>query len=67
LTELKTGAMSKGWLTLTSVMVLLEALFIYEAILADMAGLERIFGVFAGLAFLCFGALLYIASTLVYT
>jgi len=49
------------------VMVLLEALFIYEAILADIAGLERIFGVFAGLAFLCFGALLYIASTLVYT
>jgi hypothetical protein len=46
---------------------MLELIFIYEAMLADIAGLERIFGVFAGLAFLCFAALLYAVSMVVYT
>jgi len=67
LTELKTTAVSRGWLALACVLIMLELIFIYEAMLADIAGLERIFGVFAGLAFLCFAALLYAVSMVVYT
>lgn len=67
MTELKTTTVSKSWLALAFVLIVLEAFFVYEAILADMVGLERIFGVFVGLAFLCFAALLYAVSVVVYT
>jgi hypothetical protein len=33
------GGFTKGWLALTGLMVVFEALFIYEAIAADLAGL----------------------------
>jgi hypothetical protein len=45
----------------------LEVTFLYEAMLADMVGLERVFGVFVGLALLCFAGLLYAVSVVVYT
>lgn len=67
MTEPKTKGVSRSWLSLACVLIALEAFFIYEAMLADMAGLERIFGVFTGLALLCFGALLYAVSSLAYT
>jgi hypothetical protein len=58
---------SRGWLILSSLLIVLEVFFIYEAILADTSGLERVFGVFAGLGLLCFSVLLYIVATIVYT
>lgn len=63
---MKTVAPSRGWLALAGALVALELLFIYEALLADLAGYQRIFGVFAGLAILCFAALLYSVSVVLY-
>jgi hypothetical protein len=45
----------------------LEVIFLYEAMLADMVGLERVFGVLVGLALLSFAGLLYAVSVVVYT
>jgi hypothetical protein len=51
---------------LATVLIVLELLFVYEAMTADMAGLQRVFGVFAGLAIVCFAALLYSVSEITY-
>ena len=59
-------SLSRGWLFLAGFLIILELLFIYEAIVADLAGLQRIFGVFAGLATLCFAALLFSVSVVFY-
>jgi len=63
---LKAVSLSGGWLVLAGVLIILEILFVYEAMMADMAGLQRIFGVFVGVAILCFAALLYSVSVLFY-
>ena len=47
-------------------LIVLEFAFLYEAMIADMGGYERIFAAFAGLAVLCFAALLYAASVVFY-
>lgn len=65
--EVKSTTVSTSWLALVCVLVLLEVIFLYEAMLADMVGLERVFGVFVGLALLCFAGLLYAVSVVVYT
>ena len=62
----KRETVSRGWLTLTGLLILFEILFLYEAMIADMGGYQRMFGVFAGLAILSFAALLYSISTLIY-
>ena len=67
MTELKTIEVPRGWVVLACIIVAFELFFVYEAVLADMAGLQRVFGVFAGLAFLCFAVLLYAISMVVYT
>jgi hypothetical protein len=67
LTELKTIEVPRGWVVLACIIVAFELFFVYEAVLADMAGLQRVFGVFAGLAFLCFAVLLYAISMVIYT
>ena len=58
--------LSKGWFALTGILIVLELMFVYEAMIADIAGLQRIFGVFVGLAIVCFAALLYAASEIMY-
>lgn len=63
---MKAVGLSKGWLVLAGVLIILELLFVSEAVTADMAGLQRIFGVFAGIAILCFAALLYSVSVVFY-
>jgi len=60
------GVSSRGWLVLAVVLIAFELVFIYEAILADWGGLQKIFGVFAGLAILCFAALLYAVAVVLY-
>ena len=64
--DLKTKTVSWGWLGLTCLIMILELLFVYEAMLADMSDLQRVFGVFIGLAILCFGALLYAVKVVFY-
>jgi len=57
---------SRGWGVLASVLIGLEFTFLYEAMIADSGGHERIFATFAGLAILCFAALLYAAAVILY-
>ena len=64
---MKSTTVSASWLALACLLVLLEVIFLYEAMLADMVGLERVFGVFVGLALLCFAGLLYAVFVVVYT
>lgn len=51
---------------MAALLIILEFAFLYEAIVADMGGYEKIFAAFAGLAILCFAALLYAASVVFY-
>ena len=64
--EPKTNNISRGWVALAVLLIVLEFAFLYEAMIADMGGYERIFAAFAGLAVLCFAALLYAASVVFY-
>jgi hypothetical protein len=57
---------SVGWVGLVGVLVMLELLFVYEAMLADQSGFQRVFGIFIGLAVLCFAALLYAFRVIFY-
>jgi hypothetical protein len=47
-------------------LIAFESVFVCEAMFADWGGLQRIFGVFAGLAILCFAALLYAVAVVLY-
>jgi hypothetical protein len=62
----KPGTLSRTWFALAALLTALELVFLYEAMFADMAGYERIFGVFAGLATLSFAALLYSVKVVLY-
>ena len=53
-------------MVLAGTLVVLELVFVYEAMLADSVDYERVFGVFAGLAILCFAALLFSVSETMY-
>lgn len=58
--------LSRSWLALAGLLTLLELIFLYEATQADFANYQRVFGVFVGLAILCFAALLYSAKAVFY-
>jgi len=62
----KTDNVSRGWVALAVLLIILEFAFLDEAMVADMGGYEKIFAAFAGLAILCFAALLYAASVVFY-
>lgn len=62
----KTDNISRDWVALAVLLIILEFAFLYEAMVADMGGYEKIFAAFAGLAILCFAALLYAASVVFY-
>jgi hypothetical protein len=66
MTSLKVDNISRGWIALAASLIILEFVFLYEATVGDMGGYERIFAAFAGLAILCFAALLYAASVVFY-
>ena len=51
---------------MAGVLIGLEFIFLYEAMIADMGGHERVFAAFAGLAILCFAALLYAVAVVLY-
>jgi hypothetical protein len=44
----------------------LELVLIYQAVQANVSGLQRIFGVFVGLAIMCFASLLYMVKLVFY-
>ena len=51
---------------MAGVLIGLEFIFLYEAMIADIGGHERFFAAFAGLTILCFAALLYAAAVVLY-
>lgn len=63
---MKSTKLSRSWLALAGFLTLLELTFLYEATQADLTGYQRVFGVFAGLAILCFAALLYSTKAVFY-
>jgi len=63
---MKTTTLSHSWLGLAGALTLLELIFVYEAMQADLADYQKIFGVFVGLAILCFAALLYSIKAVFY-
>lgn len=63
---MQTENLSKGWLMLAGLLTVLEVIFLYEAMVADMTGYQKIFGAFVGLAVLCFAALLYVIKVVLY-
>jgi hypothetical protein len=64
--NLRAENISRAWIVLAGMLIIIELACLYEAILADSGGHERIFSVFAGLSILCFAALLYAASVVFY-
>jgi hypothetical protein len=63
---MKAAPLARSWFVVVGLLTLLEMIFLYEGIQADLAGYQRIFGVFVGLAILCFGALLYSIKAVFY-
>jgi hypothetical protein len=61
-----TTRLPTSWLTLTALLTLLELIFLYEAMQADFSGYQKIFGIFVGLAILCFAAMLYVVKVVFY-
>jgi len=57
---------SRGWVGLACVLIGFEFIFLYEAMIGDLGGHERFFAAFAGLAILCFAALVYAAAVVLY-
>jgi len=66
MTNSRPPLLSRGWLWLAAAVTILELIFIYEGVQADLAGYQRIFGIFVGLAILCFGTLVYSIKTAFY-
>ena len=64
--DFKAKDISVGWVALTALLIVIEFAALYEAVVADLGGYERVFAVFAGLAVLCFAALLFAAAEVFY-
>jgi hypothetical protein len=45
---------------------MLELVLVYQAVQADASGLQKVFGVFVGLAILCFASLFYMVKLVFY-
>ena len=66
MTEPRTRPLARSWVALSCVLIVLELVLVYEAVQADMAGLQKVFGVFVGVAILCFASLLYMVKLVFY-
>ena len=66
MTEPRTRPLARSWVVSACVLIMLELVLIYQAVQADMSGLQRGFGVFVGLAILCFASLLYMVKLVFY-
>lgn len=66
MTEPRIRPLARGWVVSACVLIVLELVLIYQAVQANMSGLQRVFGVFVGLAILCFASLLYMLKLVFY-
>ena len=66
MSDLKADNISRGWLALAGLLIIIEFASLYQARVADVSGYERVFAVFAGLSVLCFAALLYAVAEVFY-
>ena len=64
--EQSTPPQSRSWMISACVLIVLELILIYQAFQADVSGPQRVFGVFSGLAILCFALLLYMMKLIFY-
>ena len=64
--ELRTRPLAGSWVVLSCVLIVLELILVYQAVQADMSGSQKVFGVFVGLAILCFASLLYMVKLVFY-
>ncbi len=63
---MKSTSLGRSWFAAVGLVTLLEVFFLYEGMQADLSGHDRIFGVFVGLAILCFAVLLYSVKAVFY-
>ena len=66
MTQNRTRPLGKSWLLAACVLILVELVLVLGAVSADMSGLQKVFGVLAGLAILCFASLLYMVKLIFY-
>jgi hypothetical protein len=60
------AALSRLWVALLVVFTLIELAFLFEAYMAGLAGLERVFGILTGLVLVTFGIILYAGRLIFY-
>jgi hypothetical protein len=54
------------WLVLLALFLVIEVAFLLGAYTSGLAGLERVFGIFAGLVLITFGIILYAGRLVFY-
>ena len=62
----RSSVVSVSWLFLLIVFLGFEIAFLYGAYSSGVAGLERVFGIFTGLAVITFGIILYAGRVIFY-
>ena len=66
ITGSRPAALSRLWVALLVVFTLIELAFLFEAYMAGLARLERVFGIFTGLVLVTFGIILYAGRLIFY-
>ena len=66
MTEPRIRPLAKSWVVSACVLIVLELVLVYQAVQANVSGLQRVFGVFVGLAIMCFASLLYMLKLVFY-
>ena len=64
--EPRMRSIGRSWVGSAFVLIVLELILVYQAVQADISGPQKVFGVFAGLAILCFASLLYMVKLVFY-
>jgi hypothetical protein len=64
--EHRSASVSSLWLLMLVVFLIVEVAFLLGAYTSGLAGLERIFGIFTGLALVTFGIILYAGRLIFY-
>jgi hypothetical protein len=62
----RSGSISSLWLVLLVIFLIVEVAFLLGAYTSGLAGLERLFAIFTGLALVTFGVILYAARLIFY-
>jgi len=62
----RSAFVSRLWLVLLVVFLVVEVAFLLGAYTSGLAGLERVFGIFTGLVLVTFGVILYAGRLIFY-